>query len=288
MKKYTIIAGSSCDISDADLKSPAFDFVTVPLTITINGKDWVDEVGLNIKEFVAAMKVNKDKPLTACPSPEAFAEKMRAANENVIVVTISSKLSGTYNSACLAAETVRAEQPKKKIHVHDSLSATGGECVQVLRIAELIENGKFKDFEDLCKQAEEIRKNHRNRFLLQDPGNMVKTGRMSKVAGIVVRVANIKIICGDDGQGEVKKYATAIGIKKALFALAEFPGELVARGVKPEDNPIICINHVLNEEEALQLKSLVEAKWGFTNIKIRQQRGLASFYSNDQGIVMGF
>ncbi|MCL2621466.1 MAG: DegV family protein [Firmicutes bacterium] len=281
--KYTIIADSACDLIDKEIKSAKINFVTVPLIISMNDKNFVDELDLNKEEFYANLKANKQKPTTACPSPEAFASKMREGGDNIICVTISSKLSGTYNSAYLAAAMVKEEQPNKNIFVLDSLGASAGEAVLIYELINLIENSD-KDFSQICEEITNIRNNTRTRFLLQDFGNLIKTGRMSKVQAIIATMLNIKLICGDNGAGEIKQVAKCIGIKKALGTIASLATEKLSNNKKTP----ITISHCQNQEEAEQLKEIFVTAYGAENVEVREMRGLASFYANIKGIVVGF
>lgn len=283
MGKYTIIADSSCDLKNADLESEKFDFFTVPLFITINNEDVIDDEGLIVKDFVAKMKANKSAPKTACPSPESFATEMRKG-ENVICLTISSKVSGTYNSAVLAANIVKEESPNKKIFVLDSLSASGGMARILYKLKELIESEKYS-FDEVVEQITKYRSGTRVRFLLHDFGNLIKTGRMSKVLGFVFSAIPLKLICGDNGEGEIKKCGQALGTKKGMQVMSEFPKDAVkANG----DQTSIVISHCQNEEDASFLKTLLESKFGLKNIKILFMRGLASFYANDKGLLLAY
>lgn len=282
--KYTIIADSSCDLLRADVKSSKLSFATVPLSIIINDKDIIDEETLDTKTLVEAMKTNTSKPKTACPSPEAFAEEMRKGNEHVFCITISSKVSGTYNSARLAAEMIAKEQPDKKVFVLDSLSASAGMALMIDELVKLIESEKHT-FEELTEKITKLRSNTRVRFMLQDFGNLVKTGRMSKVKGLIASVLGVKLILGDSGDGEIVQCAKVLGTKRGLSALSEYPKEKV----KPEntDFPVV-ISHCHNEEGASFLKSLVESKFGLKNIKVLLMRGLATFYANEKGLILAY
>jgi len=283
MAKYTIIADSSCDLRASDVKSPKVDFDTVPLSIIINNESVVDEETLDTQEFVKSMKTNTSKPATACPSPEAFADKIRNGGDIVFVVTITSKLSGTYNSARLAAEQVASEDPKKKIFVLDTLSASAGATIMIYELVKLIEADKYT-FEQLCDKISKIRDNTRVRFVLQDFGNLIKTGRMSKVKAVIASVLNYKLICGDNGEGEIKPVTKTMGMKKAIVALCDCVSDK-KDGAK--DMPIV-ISHCHNEEEANILKDQITAKYGFTNIRIIPMRGLACFYANDKGMLLSY
>jgi DegV family protein with EDD domain len=283
MAKYTIIADSACDLKEQDIKSANIDFTTVPLSIIINDENVVDEESLDTKAFVKSMKTNTSKPATACPSPEAFADKIRAGGDIVFIVTITSKLSGTYNSARLAADTVMAEDKNKKVFIVDSLSASAGEVIIIHELIKLIESGKYS-FEQICDKISEIRSATRVRFVLQDFTNLIKTGRMSKAKAVVANVLNFKLICGDNGEGEIKPVTKTMGMKKAITALAECVAD--KKGA-PKDMPIV-ISHCHNEEDANSLKATIEAKYGFTNIRIIPMRGLACFYANDKGMLLSY
>lgn len=282
--KWTIIADSSCDLRAADVQSEFTTFTTVAMNIDINEETIVDDENLCTKDLVAKMKLNKSAPRTACPSPEAFAEKMREGNENIIAVTITSKLSGTYDSACLAANMVKAENPGKNIYVLDSLATSGSMILMINRMIELIGSGKH-DFNAVVEEIQKYRSKVRLRFLLQNFGNLIKTGRMSRVAGIIASTLNLKLVCGENGKGEIEQVAKCIGMKKALQTLSDCTKDKVA--AEGKDLPVV-ISHCHNEEDASLLKTLLETKFGLKNIKVILMRGLASFYANEYGIIMAY
>lgn len=283
--KYTIIADSSCDLKNANLSCNSVEFVTVPISFTIGEKEYSDDENVDVSTLPALMKANKTAPKTTCPSPEHFAEHMRNAKaKHIICVTLSSKLSGTYNSACIAAEMVRAEQPQKKIFVLDSLTTSAGMAKIIFKLHKLIEEYNLS-FEEVTQKITEIRGKTRTRFLLNDLSNFVKSGRMSKVLGIITSVIPIKLICGDNGEGEVKKYKQVLGFKKGMEELANCPGEaLSAENI----NEQIVISHCNNIEGASFLKKLLENKFGLKNIKTLIMRGIATFFANDRGLALAY
>ncbi|MCL2586681.1 MAG: DegV family protein [Firmicutes bacterium] len=272
--KWTIIADSCCDLRDEDLTGGSITFKTIPLTLTLGEEDFIDDQTLDTALFIPKMKASKTLR-SACPSPEAFMEHMRD-NDNIIIVTLSSKLSGTHGSALIAVEQIKSEFPNKKVYLLDSLSASAGMASLCVKIKELIENGNMS-FEELTEKLDPIRSKTRVRFLLQDLSNLVKTGRLSKVMGGILGLTPLKLICGDDGNGEIKKFGSSLGTKKGLVKLSEFP---------PKDASVV-IAHAHNETDAGYLKGLLE-KLGITNIKTVLMRGVATFYSNDKGIVLAY
>ena len=123
--KYTIIADSCCSLYNKDLTNDKIDFHVVPLTLILGDQEYVDDEKLDVAGFVKAMNESKVGAKSGCPSPEAFHEIMRKS-DNIIVVTLSSKLSGTHSSAMSAAEMIKKSHPQKKLFVMDTLSAATG------------------------------------------------------------------------------------------------------------------------------------------------------------------
>ena len=281
MKKFTIISDSSCDLRSQDLTDGIIDFVTVPILYNLGGTDYQDSEDNDIAKLTALMRENKHAPKTACPSVETFADVMRATKtQHVFVITLSGKLSGTYNSARLAAEAVEAETDKK-IFVFDSLNTSCGLARIIFKLVKLIKENNH-DFEQLCEKLPKIRAVNRVRFLLNDLSNFVKSGRMSKVLGIVTSIIPIKLICGDNGEGEVKKYKQVIGFKKGIEILARLPED-----DKAEKQDLIVISHCNNIEGVGIMKSILE-KLGFNNIKTLLKRGIATFFANDKGLSIAY
>lgn len=281
---YKIIADSSCDLSPSDLTSDKFDFTTVPISIIVGNTSYTDDVSLDTKNLLSAMKVSSSAFKTAAPSPEAFAAQMRTA-DNVICLTLSSKISGTYNSARLAAETVLAESPEKNIFVLDSLTTSAAMALLLRKLKTFLENESGVSFEDTVKQLVAWRSSVKIRFILQDMSNLAKSGRMSKVAAWIASVLPVKLICGDNGAGEIKMYSKVLGAKRSLAVLAQTPAEKVkAEGL----NIPIIITHCHNEAAAEFLKSTLKTNLGLSDITVYPMRGTASVYASDKGLAVAF
>ena len=295
MKKFTIISDSSCDLRTHDLTDNQIDFTTVPISYRLGEEDFNDTEDSDISTLTTKMKENKQAPKTACPSVETFAEVMRSAStEHIFVLTLSSKLSGTYNSARLAAEEVA----NKKIFVFDSLTTSAGLARIIYKLVKLIKEDKY-DFDALCEKLPEIRSRNKIRFFLHNLGNLVKSGRMSKVLGIITSVIPLKLICGDNGEGEIKKYKQVLGAKKGIEALAQFPAECHCEEERRSDlrstslsypdptENLIVISHCNNMEGAGTVTSILN-RLGFKNIKTLLMRGIATFFANDKGIAIAY
>src|SRR3712207_2940829 len=129
-----IVADSSCDLSQELKEEMNIDIA--PLTLILEGKEYVDNEELNVSEYIENMANCKTSPKTACPSPQDYIEKYKG-EESVFVVPLSSKLSGSYNSAVLAKNLFLDEIGNKFIHVFDSVTASVGQTIISLKINEL-------------------------------------------------------------------------------------------------------------------------------------------------------
>ena len=103
MNNYRIIVDSCCDLTP-EMKADE-RFVSVPLVLSVDGVDIVDDDTFDQKDFLARVAASKESPHSACPSPELFKEEYGRVDGDVYVITLSAELSGSYNSACLLNTT---------------------------------------------------------------------------------------------------------------------------------------------------------------------------------------
>src|SRR5690554_1707124 len=134
---YKIVADSCCDMPDELKKEVGVE--VVPLTIRIEDREFIDDDTLDIEEYLDAMSNSKTPPKTACPSIQDFIDKYNKAKD-IFVVTLSSKLSGTYNAAVQAKDILLESVNDKFVHVFDSMSASIGQTLVSLKIHEQIKN----------------------------------------------------------------------------------------------------------------------------------------------------
>ena len=276
---FKIVADSSCDLTK-ELKEK-MDVGLVPLTIEVDNKTFVDNQDINVKALIQAMKDSKLGFKTACPSPADFMNEYEKA-DNVFVVTLSSALSGTYNSAMMAKEMMLENVSDKFIHVFDSLSASVAETLVSIKIHELIEANHDK-FE-IVNKVENYIKEMKTFFILDSLDNLIKTGRINKIVGQVATALNIKPIMGADDDGSIKLVEKIRGSKKAFKRLAEIIGD---QGAKLEDK-IIAISHCNALEKAEALKLDIQQRYNFKKIIIVEMAGLSTAYANDGGIIVAF
>ena len=151
MSQYKIVI-DSCGELPEDLKADGH-FCTVPLLLDVDGYQITDDETFNQRDFLQRVKACIHSPKSSCPSPERYMSAYEGEAEHVYVVTLSGKLSGSYNSAVLAAQLYHEEhEDSKQIHVFNSKSASIGETLIGLKIQELEESGA--SFEEIVTEVE--------------------------------------------------------------------------------------------------------------------------------------
>ena len=209
---FRIIADSSCDIFDLDRKIDGLYFSTVPFVITVDGKDFVDDEHLDVNELVEAMAVSS-KSHTSCPSPADWVREFGEEGD-VFALTISSNLSGSYNSACTAKNMVLENDPDRNIEILDTRGTGPSLSMTIDKLCELIEQGL--SFEEVKKQIHEFMADHKLIFALSSYHNLVNNGRMPKIAGIVLGHLGLWGVGIASEEGTIKMKKIAKGGKKTL------------------------------------------------------------------------
>lgn len=275
MRSIKIIADSGSNLNERLCRE--IDAVSVPLTLTVDGRDFVDTFDLDVAEFLEAVEASPNVARSACPSPAAYAQEYEGADE-VYVFTLSSKLSGSYQSAMAGKELAKNSE---NVHVFDSKSACGGPALQAIKLRSLLDQGLSKS--EVIKQMTDFIQNMQTLFVLEDLNPMIKNGRMNKLVGKLVMAMQIRpILAGEDG--EVVQLDKARGTKAAHRRLAE----IAAERFRGEDSSLAVISHCFNEEGALNLKAMLEEKCSFKRIIIEQTNGLNTLYAARKGLVLCF
>lgn len=275
--KMKIIADSSLDIPEG--KRSEYPIAKVPFSVRFDDKTYVDTDDVDLKAFEASMVKSKSFQ-SACPSPNDFYESFD--DENMVFgITITSKLSGSYNSAILAKNLYLEEYPNKRVHIFDSLSASTGPFLTYLKIRELREAGR--SFEDIIGEVSTYISKMETMFISQSLDNLIKAGRMSNMKGIIAKALNIVPIMGAN-DGTIELFEKARGQKRAFNRLLDMIGE---RGGDLKDK-IVAISHADYEEQALKLKAAIEKKFKPKRIYILKMGALTTLYADRKGIIISF
>lgn len=276
--KWKIVTDSGSNIREIDNLPEGVDFDLIPLILHVDEKDFVDEPTLDVKELVDAVE-KAPSSSSACPAPGVYAEKFKGA-DNVICFTISSNLSGSYNSAELGRTIALEENPDANIHIFDSLSAGGEMDLLVWKALDFIKEGK--DFQEVTADLEAYHKNTFVSFMLKSIENLVKNGRVNKAVGSIVGLLNIHVIGVRSEEGTIEMANRARGEKRALNT---FLKEIIENGYKGNK---MEISHVLNPTLAEKVADMVRAKFPQADINIIPTSGLCSFYAENGGLIVGY
>lgn len=279
----TILADSCCDLSPELLKKTQAKIA--PLTITIDDTHYVDDGTVDIPPYLAAMKASKNPIRSACPSPDLYAEDIRATEGDCFIVTLSAKLSGSHNAASLGVQLAQEDMPEKKVHVFDSESASAGETYIALMIHDLIAAGK--SFEQIVELVEEKIRSMHTLFVLDSLDNLVKNGRISKTVALLANVLSIRLLMSDDGHGAIKNISKARGIKGALGQMVETCRKHT-EGLAAASQRLV-ISYCNCPERARQVRDLIREKCpAIGEIIMTPTSALSSMYANDGGIVIAY
>lgn len=276
-----IIVDSGCDIPRSMMINDEPEIDMVPLNLQIEDKTFVDDEDLNMEYYLESMASSKEVARTAAPSPGCFLNKF-LGEENIFAVTLSSKLSSTYNSAMLAKDMYIEEIGHKFIHVFDSLSASVGEMVIAMKIREFAKNNLPNN--EIVESVNKFIGNMRTYFLLEKFDSLVKSGRINPAVAKIASMLSIKPICMGTREGVIAMTAKAKGFKKAIEKLIE----IIIEDKLDFENRILAISHVKCVEKAVYFKDEISKKIKFKNIIIVEARGVIATYANALGIVVAF
>lgn len=278
---YKVVGDSSTEVDQSFLE--LYPTTIVPFKLYLDGIEYVDDSNLDVDQFVETMKKSQDLPKSACPSPNDFLEQFEGEEEEVYIVTISSKLSGTYNSAMVAKQLYESENPGKKfIHIFDSLGAAAGETLVTRMIHEYKKQNLVKD--ELVAEVTRFISDMSVLFISESLDNLIKNGRISKWKGLIASTLNILPIMGNDENGEIKLVEKVRNSNKAYIRMIEImQDEIVKKGKK-----IVAITHVGNWERANQIKEEISKISNVEEIINLKCAGLSSLYADKKGIVVAF
>lgn len=254
-------------------------FESIPLNLEVGEYRVLDDESFDQAEFLKAVADYPRCPKSSCPSPEKFMEAYHTEAEHVYAVTLSSHLSGSYNSAELGKQLYIDKYGQKQIHVIDSESASGGETQLVLKLVELEEQGL--PFEEIVRQIEAYRDTINTYFVLDNLETLRKNGRLSRVKALVASTLNIKPVMSSI-KGEIIQKSQVIGIKKALAKMADY---VALEAARPEERRLI-ITHCNAPARAELVKKKILEKIPFKECIIMDTGGVSSMYANDGGVIV--
>lgn len=274
-----VIADSANDMNP-ELKE-RYNINLVPFKLYIDEQEYVDDENIDVNQFIEKMGKSPSAPRSACPSPGDFLEHLNG-DEDCFLVTISSKLSATFNSAKLAKDMFLEDFPEKFIHIFDSKSASVAETLISMKIHDLYRQNLANL--DIVNHVTKYIDDMKTYFVAGSLNNLIKNGRISKLKGAFATFLRIKPIMGADEDGNIQLIEKTRGHDKTFSRLVE----IICENAKFVEDKVLAIAHVNNFERAKWLKDEIMKRRKFKEILILPTAALSSMYCDNKGIIIAF
>lgn len=275
---YKIIVDSCGELTEEMKASGRFE--TASLEIDVHGHHIIDDETFDQAEFLRLVAESPDSPKSSCPSPERYMEGYRCEAEHVYAVTLSAELSGSYNSAILGKNLYHEEYGEKDIYVFNSRSASVGETLISMKIAECEEQGM--EFAQVVETVEAYIGEQHTYFVLETLDTLRKNGRLTGVKAVVATALNIKPVMGATPIGTILQLGQARGMKKALAKMVDE----IMKDLKESKKKILAISHCNCRERAEYVKEMLVHKADFRDVVILDTAGISSMYAADGGVIV--
>lgn len=265
---FEIVTDSCCNLLEDMIDD--FGIHILPLTFMVDGEDEVYQSYLkgertDLKQFYTMMREGKvfKTSLPNLAESEALFRELLDSGRDVLYIAFSSGLSGTYQALSLMAAQLQEEFPERKIHVVDSLAASGGQgllvwyAVQHARAGESI--GQVRDW------LEENKLHLAHWFTVDDLMFLFRGGRVSKTAAWAGTLLNIKPVLHVDDEGHLIPMEKVRGRKKSLNALID---HMEKSANKPISDQMVFITHGDCIEDAEYVAAKIKERFGVKEVVI--------------------
>ncbi|WP_251716243.1 DegV family protein [Lactobacillus agrestimuris] len=252
---------------------------SVPLTIRAGSLSWLDNGEVDIPKFISALKSTKDRTSTACPSVQDWMNSFAGADE-IFVLTITSALSGTYNSAVQAAKIFTETHPDVRIHVFDTRSA--GPQIRLLAedVARMFNNGL--NFDQVVETMKYRLRQTDLLFVLENLDNLANNGRINPALARIAHALKLNIVGTANDAGKFEMVGKTRGGKKMFSKLVKNMQETGYRGGR------VLIDYVQNREKAEKLKQTILVVYPEAQVSLSECGGLCTYYAEDNGLMIGY
>lgn len=275
---YKVIIDSCGELTKEMKASGRFE--TASLEIDVNGHHIIDDETFDQAQFLKYVAESSEGPKSSCPSPERYMEAYHCEADRVYAVTLSSELSGSYNSAVLGKNLYHEEYGEKDIYVFNSRSASVGETLIGLKISECESQGM--SFQDTIDAVEAYISEQHTYFVLETLETLKKNGRLTGIKALVATALNIKPVMGSTPEGAIQQLGQARGMKKALVKMVD---QLLLDAGETRDR-VLAISHCNCPERAESVKELLLSKAVFKDVIVVDTAGISSMYASDGGVIM--
>lgn len=275
---FRVVIDSCGELTDEMKASGCFKAAS--LMLQVDDHNIIDDESFDQADFLRRVAASPNCPKSSCPSPEAYRSAFDCDADHIFAVTLSAKLSGSYNSAVLGMNLLKEEKPDARIYVFDSRSASVGETLIGLKIQECEEQGL--SFEEIIEKVEAYIDSQMTWFVLENLETLRKNGRLSKVKAFVATALRIKPVMVSTPEGEIAQLDQARGMNKALVRMVD---SIVEKVSNPEQT-LIAISHCNCPERAQMVKETLINRLHPKGVLVLDTAGVSSMYANDGGIIV--
>ena len=274
---WKLVTDSGCGLlvpEDADI-----DHEVVPFTISVDDMDYMDGDDMDVGDMLEHIDRSREGGRTSCPSPHAWLEAWGDAG-NVLAFTLSSALSGSYNSAIAARHMALEKNPDRNIAVINTCGAGVFPEHLLHAICEGIEDGD--SFDTIVSVADKAARETQVMFALGSLDNLIKAGRLNKLVGYAAHRFSISAIGVASPGGRIELRHKFRGLKKIYGKMIDTLREAGFDGGE------LVISHCMNEEGAEKLGHLIKAEWLDTDVSVVPASGLCSYYMGKGGMIVTY
>lgn len=282
---YKIIVDSCGELTHRMKESGVYQ--SAALSMQVDGDTIMDDETFDQADFLRRVAASPECPKSSCPSPEEYMNLCEGSEKRVYVVTLSSELSGSYNSALLGRRLWNEERKdtpdgggEKKIYVFNSRSASVGETLIALKIKECEDRGM--EFEETVSCVEDYISGQNTYFVLENLDTLRKNGRLTGIKSFVASALNIKPVMGSTPEGTICQLGQARGIRRALVKMVD---QIVQNG-KETKNKVLAVAHCNCPERAREVERMILDRIPVKESFIVDTAGISTMYANDGGIIV--
>ncbi len=259
MENFVLSCCSTADLSKEHFINRKIEYIC--FHYELDGKPYRDDLGetMSLDAFYQAMANGADTKTSQINGAEfeAYFEGFLQQGKDILHVTLSSGISGVFNSANLAKEILQEKYPDRKIYIVDSLSASSGYGLLMDRLADLRDEGKSID--EVHEWAEANKRNLQHWFFSTDLTFFIKGGRVTKTAGFVGTMLNICPLLHVDREGKLIPRQKVRTKKKVIEAIVRKMEELAQDGTAYQGK--CYISHSACREDAEAVAKLIESRF---------------------------
>lgn len=273
--KFKIVSDSSSNV----IKLKGIDYTSVPLKVICGDREFTDNSELDTEEMIEYLKHTKNTSGTSCPNVQDWLDAFENG-ENIFAFTITSALSGSFNSALNAKNQYCEENKNAKVCVADTLS-TGPEMRLLMEKVIECDKSGF-DFEQTEKELFNYKKNTHLIFCLKSMNNLARNGRVSLASAKLASVLGIRVVGKASDSGTLEPLNKCRGEAKSLQTIYDI---MISEGFCGGK---VRISHCNNENGAKNLAKIIKNAYSKSDVQIDKCTALCSYYAEDGGLIVGY